>query len=57
MEKELEFKVGAKGGCSVYGLGRFPVTLYFAQWKALLDRKEDLLKFLEDHKSEFKMKS
>jgi hypothetical protein len=53
---ELTFKIGAKGGCSVYGLGRFPVTLYHDQWQALLARKEDLLQFLEDHKSEFKMK-
>ena len=36
MEEKLEFKVGVKGGCSVYGLGRFPVTLYFAQWQKLL---------------------
>ena len=28
----LEFRVGEKGGVSVYGLGRFPVTLYYEQW-------------------------
>jgi hypothetical protein len=54
---ELIFKVGAKGGCSVYGLGRFPVTLYHDQWLALLAEKERLLEFLEQHKAEFKMKA
>ena len=34
---KLEFKVGDKGGVSVYGLGRFPVTLYYEQWIRLLD--------------------
>jgi len=34
---KLEFKVGEKGGVSVYGLGRFPVTLYYEQWIRLLD--------------------
>ena len=33
----LEFRVGEKGGVSVYGLGRFPVTLYYEQWIRLLD--------------------
>jgi len=32
-----EFRVGEKGGVSVYGLGRFPVTLYYEQWIRLLD--------------------
>jgi hypothetical protein len=56
MENELEFKVGAKGGVSVYGLGRFPVTLYYQQWTRLLEEKEKLLEFLDQHKSELKMK-
>ena len=53
---ELTFRVGAKGGCSVYGLGRFPVTLYRDQWIALLATKEKLLEFLGQHKDEFKTK-
>jgi hypothetical protein len=56
MDSKLEFKVGAKGGCSVYGLGRFPVTLYYGQWQELLKEKDKLLEFLEQHKSELKMK-
>ena len=34
---DLEIKVGEKGGVSAYGLGRFPVTLYYEQWVRLLD--------------------
>jgi len=47
----LKFKVGEKGGVSVYGLGRFPVTLYYEQWNKLLDAAEDLRAFLETNKS------
>ena len=52
----LEFRVGEKGGVSVYGLGRFPVTLYYEQWTRLLAASEDLKKFLEDNKSKLKLK-
>ena len=52
----LEFKVGEKGGVSVYGLGRFPVTLYYEQWNRLLDSAERLREFLEENKSRLKLK-
>ena len=52
----LEFRVGAKGGVSVYGLGRFPVTLYYEQWVRLLDATQDLRAFLEENKSAGKLK-
>ena len=52
----LDFRVGEKGGCSVYGLGRFPVTLYYEQWIRLLGAAEELKKFLEEQKSEGKLK-
>jgi hypothetical protein len=52
----LEFRVGEKGGVSVYGLGRFPVTLYYEQWVRLLDAAPDLRAFLEDNKSRLKLK-
>ncbi len=52
----LEFRVGEKGGVSVYGLGRFPVTLYYEQWNRLLDAAPDLKTFLEDNKSKLKLK-
>jgi hypothetical protein len=53
----LEFRVGEKGGVSVYGLGRFPVTLYYEQWIRLLDASDNLRKFLEDNKSRLKLKT
>jgi hypothetical protein len=52
----LEFRVGEKGGVSVYGLGRFPVTLYYEQWIRLLDASNDLREFLEENKSRLKLK-
>jgi len=52
----LEFRVGEKGGVSVYGLGRFPVTLYYEQWIRLLDVGEDLRAFLEENKARLKLK-
>jgi ribosome-interacting GTPase 1 len=65
LEKEVEtkkrsgdliFKVGEKGGVSVYGLGRFPVTLYYEQWNRLLGAAEDLKTFMEENKSRLKLK-
>jgi hypothetical protein len=53
---ELEFRVSEKGGVSVYGLGRFPVTLYYEQWIRLLDAAEGLRAFLEKNKSRLKLK-
>lgn len=52
----LEFRVGEKGGVSVYGLGRFPVTLYYEQWIRLLDTADGLREFLEENKSRLKLK-
>ena len=52
----MTFKVSDKGGVSVYGLGRFPVTLYYEQWIKLLDRAQDLRDFLEENKGKLKMK-
>ena len=54
---KLEFKVGGKGGVSVYGLGRFPVTLYYEQWLRLLEVAGDLRAFLEENRSRLKLKS
>jgi len=52
----LEFRVGEKGGVSVYGLGRFPVTLYYEQWLRLLEAGDKLREFLEENKSKLKLK-
>ncbi len=48
--RKLEFKVSEKGGVSVYGLGRFPVTLYAEQWEKLLDVADDLRAFVDQEK-------
>ena len=53
---ELDFKIGEKGGVSVYGLGRFPVTLYYEQWTKLLDAAGKLREFLEENKDKLKLK-
>lgn len=53
---ELEFRVGEKGGVSVYGLGRFPVTLYYEQWNRLLEAAPRLRQFLEENKGKLKLK-
>ncbi len=52
----IEFRVSEKGAVSVYGMGRFPVTLYYEQWTKLLDRSDDLRAFLEENKSRLKLK-
>ena len=52
----LEFKVSEKGGVSVYGLGRFPVTLYYEQWTRLLDATDRLREFLAENKDKLKLK-
>jgi hypothetical protein len=53
---KLEFKVGEKGGVSVYGLGRFPVTLYYEQWMKLLETAEELKAFMESNKPRLKLR-
>ena len=47
-------KVSEKGGLSVYGLGRFPVTLYQEQWLKLLDMSDQIRAFIREHQSELK---
>lgn len=47
----LSCKVTDKGGVSVYGLGRFPVTLYLSQWERLLAAKDDIAAFLEANRA------
>ena len=49
-------KVSEKGAVSVYGLGRFPVTLYKEQWEKLLAMSEDIKKFIAENKDRLKVK-
>jgi hypothetical protein len=53
----VSFKVSEKGGVSVYGLGRFPVTLYKEQWAKLLDLADEIRAFIKAHEAELKSKS
>lgn len=43
----LGIKVGNKGGVSVYGLGRFPLTLYASQWEKLFEKKDAICEFIK----------
>jgi len=54
--KSVSLKVSEKGGVSVYGLGRFPVTLYQEQWKKLLDLADDIREFIRDNEAKLKKK-
>ena len=54
--KGISMKVSEKGGLSVYGLGRFPITLYKEQWTKLLDMSDDIRQFLAAHDAELKAK-
>lgn len=55
-EKGLSLKVSQKGAVSLYGLGRFPVTLYQEQWTRLLDNADEIRRFLVEHAAELKKK-
>jgi hypothetical protein len=52
----ITLKVSEKGGVSVYGMGRFPVTLYKEQWTKLLDMADEIRAFIRDHESELNAK-
>ncbi len=52
----VAFKVSDKGGVSIYGLGRFPVTLYYEQWDRLLEKAQELREFLDKNKGKLKLK-
>ena len=54
--RSVSLKVSEKGGVSVYGLGRFPVTLYKEQWLKLLDIAEDIRAFIRDNEGSLKTK-
>jgi hypothetical protein len=54
--RAISMKVSEKGGLSVYGLGRFPVTLYKEQWAKLLDMADDIRAFIKENESKLKTK-
>jgi hypothetical protein len=55
--RAVTLKVSEKGGVSVYGLGRFPVTLYKEQWKKLLDMADEIRMFIQENEALLKTKS
>ena len=54
--RSVGLKVSEKGGLSVYGLGRFPVTLYKEQWTKLLAMADEIKTFMKEHDSQLKSK-
>jgi hypothetical protein len=52
----ISMKVSEKGGVSIYGLGRFPVTLYKEQWSKLLDMADDIRAFIKENEPKLKAK-
>ena len=51
-KSRVTMKVSDKGGLSVYGLGRFPVTLYKEQWTKLISKSGDIERFIREHDHE-----
>ena len=54
--RSLDLKVSQKGAVSLYGLGRFPVTLYKEQWERVLEMADEIRAFITQHDSELKKK-
>jgi hypothetical protein len=52
----IRMKVSEKGAVSIYGMGRFPVTLYKEQWMKLLDMSDDIRAFISANESQLKAK-
>ena len=52
----IRMKVSEKGAVSIYGMGRFPVTLYKEQWLKLLDMSPDLRNFIAENEALLKSK-
>ncbi len=55
-ERSIYLKVSDKGGVSLYGLGRFPTTLYVEQWEKILDMAPEIKQFLDANRSSLKTK-
>ena len=53
-QPSLTLRVAPRGGVSIYGLGRFPTTLYMAQWLSILAEAERLHAFILEHSHELR---
>jgi hypothetical protein len=54
--RAVSLKVSEKGGLSIYGMGRFPITLYKEQWTKLLDMADEIRAFIKENDSKLKTK-
>lgn len=54
--RSVSLKVSEKGGVSVYGLGRFPITFYKEQWAKLLDMADEIRAFIRENEGKLKVK-
>lgn len=54
---EFRMKVSEKGALSIYGMGRFPVTLYKEQWHTVLDHADDIKAFIKENDRRLKSKN
>ena len=57
ISRPTSIRVSEKGAVSVYGLGRFPVTLYKEQWLKLLGMTDDIKRFIAENETRLKVKS
>jgi len=55
-KKGLRLQVSAKGGASLYGIRRFPITFYKDEWETILGKADDIRSFLKEHADELKTK-
>jgi hypothetical protein len=55
-EREIHLKVSEKGGVSLYGIRRFPVTFYADEWDTILGRADEIRQFIREHATELKQK-
>jgi len=52
----IQLKVSEKGGVSLYGIRRFPVTFYLEEWERILGMADEIRAFMAEHRGELKRK-
>ncbi len=55
-KKEIRLAVSQKGGASLYGIRRFPITFYKEEWERILGMADEIKAFLSEHEGELKTK-
>ena len=55
-KRPIHLQVSKKGGVSLYGIRRFPITFYFEEWNRILDMEGEIRAFLEEHEGELTKK-